>query len=111
MQCKQNEETQVVYRRSITHFLNAKNRFGSNVDVRPSHRHCEKPSKIESQAILSTWMTFGAALVNNQSLSILFTLHRDFAIYSPCQTRSTTHYADLHKLSRNRLCAAQRAIF
>ena len=48
-------------------------RLGSNVDAHPSHRRCEKPSKIGSQAILSTRKMFGAALVNNCSLLILFT--------------------------------------
>ena len=63
-------------------FRMEKNRFGSCVGAHPSHWHCEKPSKIESQAIRSIRKMLSAALVNDLSLLILFTLHREFSIKS-----------------------------
>ena len=63
------------------------------------HISIVKTSEIEPQAILSIWKMFGAALVNNLSFLILFTLHREFSIKSgtDCsRVRENTTYALLY---------------
>ena len=75
------------------HVLSSKkNRLESNSDVHLSHQHCEKPSNIESQAIRSIRKMLGAALVNNLSLLILLTLHREFLIKPGIDCRSPLRF-------------------